>query len=76
MDSFGELFLALSKHGPGFITAAIMGVFYYWERKRNAELVDRLHRLAVANLEADQAHTRMYDSINSALTVLIDVIKR
>jgi len=72
MDS---LLAKIAEYGPGFAFGAIGFALHYMERKRSAELVDRLHKLSVASLEANQEHTKMYDSINRALSVLVDVIK-
>jgi len=73
---FGPLISKLAELGAGYIVAALTIVLHLMERKRNAELVDRLHKLSVASLEANQEHTQMYGSINRALSVLVDIIKR
>ena len=77
MDAiFNPIITRLAEQGPGFVMAAVIGVFYYFERKRNTQLVDRLYRLSVASLKADHAHTKMYNSINRALTVLVDMMRK
>jgi len=73
---FGPLITKLAEMGAGYLAAALTVALYIMERKRNTELIDRLHKLSVASLEANQEHTQMYGSINKALSVLVDIIKR
>ena len=57
----------LASLGPGFIVAAVFIVFYVWERKKSAELTDKLQELTRESIKADTEHCGMLQAFEKAL---------
>lgn len=66
----------LAEYGPGFITAGVFGILYWFERKRNDRLIEKLHELSTTSLKADLEHTQVYQSIDKTLNILAKALIR
>lgn len=70
----GKTLFQLGTYGPLGIMAVLFFILYWWERKRNETLSDKLYEVSLASIKADMEHSKAYDNIEKTFDAALKLL--